>query len=164
MEITSLYWFIHTEQTRDWTIDLNYIKNNGDNRFRPLYQLRCNVKTSIQYHTTHLFPGPSSVNTPYLLPTIVPENPPSLLCPLYLAIVKRRHELYFDLGFYLNSHLICRLILQVLYCTIDVSIHNRSGDTVYLVTDTPVVCWILAFVWPLILIPILELIKRREIR
>ena len=78
-------------------------------------------------------------------------------------------ELHLGLVFYLCcllylNTLICRLILQVLYCTIDVSIHNRGGDSVYLVTDTPVVCWILAFVWPLILIPILELIKRREIR
>ena len=60
---------------------------------------------------------------------------------------------------------LCRLLFQILYFVADVSIHNhRSEHKVFHVTETPALCWTLAFIWPLVLIPILELIKRREIK
>ena len=62
--------------------------------------------------------------------------------------------------------LVFRLLLQILYFVLDVTIHNnqRGDHLVFNASDSPVACWLLAFLWPLVLIPILELIKRREIR
>ena len=38
----------------------DHARNNGDNRSQPLSCLKCNVRASIQFHTTHLLPVPFS--------------------------------------------------------------------------------------------------------
>ncbi|XP_066939113.1 transmembrane protein 94 isoform X15 [Macrobrachium rosenbergii] len=56
------------------------------------------------------------------------------------------------------------LVLQVVYGSISISLHSSSETAGPSLADIPIWLWLIAFVWPIMLIPINELIKRREIR
>ncbi|XP_068236058.1 endoplasmic reticulum magnesium-transporting P-type ATPase isoform X5 [Palaemon carinicauda] len=56
------------------------------------------------------------------------------------------------------------LVLQIVYGSISISLHSYSETTGPSLADVPIWLWLIAFVWPIMLIPINELIKRREIR
>ncbi|XP_042882289.1 transmembrane protein 94-like isoform X5 [Penaeus japonicus] len=56
------------------------------------------------------------------------------------------------------------LVLQVVYGSISASLCSSSEPGVPGLADIPPWVWLIAFVWPLLVIPLNEVIKRREIR
>lgn len=66
-----------------------------------------------------------------------------------------------------NSHqtnFYYRLVLQVVYGSISASLCSSSEPSGPGLADIPPWLWLIAFVWPLLVIPLNEVIKRREIR
>lgn len=56
------------------------------------------------------------------------------------------------------------LVLQIVYGSVSVSLHSSSNVQGPYLADIPVWLWLVAFLWAVLLIPVNELIKRREIR
>ncbi|XP_013405045.1 transmembrane protein 94-like, partial [Lingula anatina] len=54
------------------------------------------------------------------------------------------------------------LVLQVIYSICDVHVY-REGESA-LLADIPVVTWVVAVIWPLLLLPLLEMVKMHEIK
>jgi len=59
---------------------------------------------------------------------------------------------------------ICRLVLQIICFTATVTATNSASSITYWPDVIPAVTWAVSLVWPVIVISIYELVKRREIK
>ena len=57
-----------------------------------------------------------------------------------------------------------RLVLQLICFTATVAATNSSSSVTYWPNDMPAVTWAVALVWPVLLVGLYELVKRREIK
>ena len=57
-----------------------------------------------------------------------------------------------------------RLVLQLICFTATVTATNSTSAVTYWPNDMPAVTWVVALVWPVVLVGLYELVKRREIK
>ena len=57
-----------------------------------------------------------------------------------------------------------RLVIQTACFVSTVSATNAASPTAYQLADVPAATWIVALLWPLVLVVLHELVKRREIK
>ena len=58
----------------------------------------------------------------------------------------------------------CRLVLQIICFTATVTAANSVNSVTYWPSDIPSVTWAVSLTWPLVLIGLYELVKKREIK
>lgn len=56
------------------------------------------------------------------------------------------------------------IILQLIFFAANFGSSNATSEVIYSLSDVPIFIWVLVFVWPLVLIALHELVKRREIK
>ena len=57
-----------------------------------------------------------------------------------------------------------RLLVQIIFYAIDLAIQSNTAGYKFKMADIHVAVWVVAVVWPLLLIPLNELVKSREIK
>jgi len=57
-----------------------------------------------------------------------------------------------------------RLVLQMVCFTATVTATNGANSITYWPSDIPAVTWVVSMVWPVVLIGLYELVKKREIK
>jgi len=59
---------------------------------------------------------------------------------------------------------VCRLVLQLICFTATVTSTNSASSVTYWLSDIPAVTWAVALVWPVVVVGLFELVKKREIK
>ena len=59
---------------------------------------------------------------------------------------------------------LCSLVLQIICFTASVLATNSASSVTYWLSDIPTVTWAVSLVWPVVLIGLYELVKKREIK